>query len=71
MQVGAKWVLGEVLLPQTWRELCDPGSGVQRDALEHINEIGVRIDAVQAAGDDQALDDADVPGAELGPAKKP
>ena len=60
-----------MLLPQTRREFCDPGSGVQRDALEDVDEIGVGIDAVQATGHDQALNDADVAGAELGPAKKP
>ena len=41
------------------------------DPLQHIDEIGVRIDAVESAGDDQALDDADVLGAELGPAEEP
>jgi hypothetical protein len=44
---------------------------VLRDALQDINEIGIRIDAVQSAGDDQTLDDSDVSGAEFGPAKKP
>ena len=71
MQVGAQRVIGEVLLPQTWRELGDAGSGVLRDALKHIDEVGVGIDAMEAAGDDQALDDADVAGAELGPTEKP
>ena len=71
MQVGAQRVIREVLFPQTRRELCDPGCGVLRDALEHIDEVGVRIDAVKAAGDDQALDDADVAGTELGPTEKP
>jgi hypothetical protein len=39
VQVGAQRIIGEVLLPQTRRELCDPGSGVLRDALEHIDEV--------------------------------
>ena len=71
VQVGAQRVVREVLLPQTRRELGDPGSGMQGDSLEHIDEVGVGIDAVQAAGDDQALNDADVAGAELGPTEKP
>ena len=50
-----------MLFPQTRRELCDPGCGVLRDALEHIDEVG----------DDQALDYADVAGTELGPTEKP
>ena len=37
------------------------------DLLQHIDQVGVRIDAMQPAGDDQALDDA-VLAAELGPA---
>jgi hypothetical protein len=44
---------------------------VLREALEDIDEVGVPIDAVQAAGDDQALDYVDVAGAEIGPAEKP
>ena len=71
MQVGAQRVIGEVLLPQPRRKLGDPGGGVQRDALEHIDEVGIWIDAVQAAGHEQALDDADVAGTEFGPAEQP
>jgi len=36
------------------------------DALQNIDEVGVRIDAVQSAGDDQALRDADVLGVQTG-----
>ncbi len=71
MQVGAQGIIREVLLPKTRRELGDPGSGVLRDPLQDVNEIRVGIYAVQATGDQQALDDADVAGAELGPAKEP
>jgi hypothetical protein len=41
------------------------------DTLEHVDEIVVRIDLVQPTGRNQALDDADVLGAELGPAEHP
>ena len=71
VQVGPQGIGGEVFFPQPRRELGDAGSGVLGDALEHIDEVGVGIDAVQATGHDQALDDADVAGAELCPAKKP
>lgn len=37
-------------------------------ALQHIDEAGMRVDAMHAAGDDQTLDDADVLDAEFGPA---
>jgi len=41
------------------------------DALQYIDQVGVGIDAVQPAGDDQALDDTDLFGAQLGPAEEP
>ena len=41
------------------------------DALQDVDQVGVGIDAVEPAGDDQALDDADVFGAQLGPAEEP
>ena len=41
------------------------------DALQYIDQVGVRIDAVQPAGDDQALDDTDLFGAQLSPAEEP
>jgi len=44
---------------------------VLRDALEHIGEVGVRIDAMEATGDNQALNDGDVAGTKLGPIAKP
>ena len=70
MQVGAQRIIGEVLFPQTRRQLCDPGGGVLRDPLEDVvDEIGIGIDAVQSAGHDQALNDTDVSGAEFGPAE--
>ncbi len=71
MQVRAQRIVGEILFPQTRRELGDSGRGVLCDPLQYVDEIGIRIDAVQPAGHDQALNDADVAGAEFGPAKKP
>ena len=41
------------------------------DALENVDEVVVGVDVVQPAGDDQALDDADVFGREFGPAEEP
>jgi hypothetical protein len=70
VQVGAQWIIREMLLPQPGHQFGDSRSGVLRDALQDINEIGIRIDAVQSAGDDQTLDDSDVSGAEFGPEKK-
>lgn len=41
------------------------------DALEDVDEIVVRIEFMQPTGRNQALDDANVLGAELGPAEHP
>ena len=60
-----------MLLPQPRRELCDIGGRVLADTLENVDQIVVRIDVVQPTGCDQALDDADVLGAQLGPAEHP
>jgi hypothetical protein len=59
MDVGAHRVGREVLFPQARCEFGDAAGGMLADPLQHIDEIGVRIDAVKSAGDDQTLDDAD------------
>ena len=59
-----------MLFPEPRRQFGNTSGGVLADALKQIDEIGKGVDAVQAAGDDQALHDADVLGAEFGPAEK-
>ena len=49
----------------------DATCGMVTDPLQNIDEVNVRIDAVQAAGNDQTLDDADMFGTEFGPAEVP
>ena len=41
------------------------------DALQYVDKIVVRIELMQPTGRNQALDDADMLGAELGPAEHP
>ena len=62
---------GEILLPEPRGEFGNASRGVVADALDHINEVGIRINAVQPAGNDQAFDDPDLFGAKLGPAEQP
>ena len=64
-------MVGEVLFPEPRRQFGDSRCGVLADPLQDIDQIGVRVDAVQSTSDDQTLDDADVPGAELSPTEKP
>jgi hypothetical protein len=62
---------GEQCLPVSWSEFLDAGGGVLGYALQHIDQVRVNIDSVQAAGDDQALHYADIARAEFGPAERP
>src|SRR6185437_4781606 len=67
VQGGAEGVCGEVPLPQSRSKLSDAGCRVLADALQNIDEVGVRVDAMQPAGDDERLDDT----AERRPAEVP
>ena len=60
-----------MLLPQTRGQFGDAAGRMNGDPLQHIDEVSVGIDAMQPAGDDQALHDADMFGAEFGPAEIP
>src|SRR5690554_8207557 len=44
---------------------------MKRHALEDIDQVGVGVDALQPAGGQQALYDADVLGADLAPTEHP
>ena len=61
----------EVLLPHPGRELVDTIGGRLAKALQDIDRIVAGVDLVQATGHDPDLEDADVPGAEFGPAEQP
>ena len=43
---------------------------MQSDALQHIDQIGVRVDALQAAGDHETLEDAQLLSTQFGPTKQ-
>ena len=55
----------ELGFPESRGEFLDLGSRVLGDPLEHIDQVGVGVDLVEAAGDDEALDDADPLGSVL------
>ena len=65
----AQRVGGEVLFPQSRGELLDLRGRVLADALQDVDQVVVRIDLMQPAGHDETLHDADVLGAEFGPAE--
>ena len=60
-----------MLFPESGRQLDDPTGRVDAHALKHIHQVRIGIDAVQPAGADQALDDADVGGPDFAPAEQP
>ena len=64
-------MIGEALLPLTRGKFGHARGGMLADPLQHIDQIGIRIDVVQSVGDDQALHDTDVLGAQFGPATIP
>jgi len=71
MYVGAQWLGGEELLPAPRDELLDVRGRVAVDALEHFDEVVVRVDVVQATRHQQALDGGDGLGADFAPAEQP
>ena len=63
--------MGELHLTHTRREIDDVFRRMLAHALQHIDQAGGDIDTMQLAGRDQALDDTDLLGTELGPAEEP
>ncbi len=59
-----------MLLPEPWREEMDLARRVALDSLQDVHQVGVGIDALQAARAEQALDDPDVLGPDFGPAEE-
>jgi hypothetical protein len=71
IEVGAEGMLREVLFPQARGEELDFKGGVGIDALEDIDEIDVGIDALEATGGQQTLNDADMARADFRPTEQP
>ena len=69
MQVRPLRIVGKHLLPDPCRILMHQRRRVLTDELQHVDEVVVRIDLVQPIGRQQALYNADVPGAQLSPAE--
>jgi hypothetical protein len=49
----------------------DLESGMGIDALEHLDEVAIGINPLEATRGEQALDNADISRAHLGPVKQP
>ena len=59
-----------MLFPEAGGKQVDLEGRVGIDPLEHINQVGVVIDTLQATRGDQALDHADVASSNFGPTKQ-
>lgn len=53
IDIRAQGLLGEERLPEPWGQSLDPVRRLNAHALEHIDQVGKRIDAVETAGDQQ------------------
>jgi hypothetical protein len=60
-----------VFFPQARSELGHILGGVCANPLENVHEVIVGIDALEPAGVEEALDDAQMLGSELCPTKEP
>jgi hypothetical protein len=63
--------MGKFGFPKARREIEHLARRVLADALQDINQVGVGVDPLQPAGHQQALDQADALGADLGPGEEP
>ena len=54
-----------MFLPQARREPGAVAGGMTLDALEHVDQVGVRVDALEPARHEQALENPDVLGLDL------
>ena len=68
---GPVGVCGEAFLPEPRRQRGDVAGRMTLDALKHVDQVGVRIDALQPARNEQALEDPDVLRPDLRPAEQP
>ena len=59
--------MGELGFPYPRREIDNVTRRMFTHPLQHIDQVGVDVNALQFAGHDQALDDADLLRPELGP----
>jgi hypothetical protein len=71
VDIRAHRIIGEHCFPHARCEFFDAAGGVLGDALQHIGEVDVRVNVVQSAGGEQALNDADALSADFSPAKQP
>ena len=63
--------MGELRFPHARRQFDDLARRVFADTLQYIDQVGVRIDALQPASDQQALDETDALGTDFGPSEQP
>jgi hypothetical protein len=71
IEVRSPRIIGEAFFPEPRRERGNVAGGMIFHALQHVDQVGVRIDPLQPAGGQQTVEDPDVLGPDLGPAEQP
>jgi hypothetical protein len=71
LEVGTECVAGEELFPASGGQLLDSTVGMDTDALQHVHEIRIRMDAVEAAGRGEAVENGQALGSDLSPTEVP
>ena len=66
-QVGFKRLISKQGFPHSRRQFDHPAGGMFADALQHIDQVRVRIDALEFAGHQQTLNHRDALGTDFRP----
>ena len=62
---------GESIFPEPRRQRGDIAGRMALDTLQHVDEVSVRIDALQPTRGEEALEDPDVLRSDLRPTEQP
>src|SRR5690554_6765922 len=68
---GSQWLVCESQLPDSRGQIRYVPGRMLTHALQHIHQIGVRVQVVQFARGDQTLDDPNMLSPQFGPAEQP
>ena len=71
LKIRTKRIGSKVLFPETGGEQVDLKGQMGVSPLEHIDEVDVGINVLQATGGEQTLDNTNVARAHFGPAEEP
>jgi hypothetical protein len=71
LEIGTERVVRKVLLPQAWDQKVNRAGGMRIDTWEHIDEIDVGSDTLQATRRQYTVDHSPLPGTDFRPTDQP